>query len=86
MPDPELWSLLPRLEQCALFAGLPESILVSILWHAELVHFAPGEAIVEHAERSSALIVLVEGLAAVTPREAWTPGAEAIHSGPCPFS
>lgn len=78
MPEVELWSLLPRLEQCALFAGLPESILVSVLWHAERVEFSPGEAIVQHAQQSNALIVLVEGLAAVTPREVWTPGVEAI--------
>lgn len=72
------WCFLSQLGECALFSGLPESILVAVLWNASVVRFAPGEAVVQRGEPSDALVVMVEGLAAVTSVAKWAPGSDAI--------
>lgn len=78
MLAPNPGTLLTRLADCALFAGLPKSILVSVLWHADVVDFAAGDTILQQGDASTCLWVLVEGLAAVTSCEAWSPGAKTL--------
>lgn len=71
-------SLLSGLRESILFSGLPDAILAAMVWAAEPVSFASGEVLIRHGMPSNTLLVVLRGLAAVTPREPWQQGKAAF--------
>ncbi|MCB9744379.1 MAG: cyclic nucleotide-binding domain-containing protein [Alphaproteobacteria bacterium] len=61
-----------------LFRGLPEVVLASIAWASEPVRFAPGEVLMRRGAPSDAMLLVLEGLAAVTMERPWRPGRRAM--------
>ncbi|MEL6342180.1 MAG: cyclic nucleotide-binding domain-containing protein [Myxococcota bacterium] len=69
---------LSGLRESVLFSGLPDAILAAIVWAAEPVSFASGDVLIHHGTPSRTLLVVLQGLAAITPMAPWQPGQTAL--------
>lgn len=58
------------LRNIPLFAGLPTARLKLIAYTAEIVHFEPGEVIVQQGDPADAVYIIADGEAAVSLRDA----------------
>ena len=59
------WKDVETLRNIPLFAGLPTARLKLIAYTAEVVHFEPGEDVVQQGEPADAVYILIEGEAEV---------------------